>query len=417
MLNLLAYTSDLVIIRYDRRFILLPNGMFVMVLRRIVCFYLLLISSCSAFASEAVLQNGESFQAYRQRLSQYFEQHKAWVNAANKAVEIDAVLPFERMPAETCSAATKKVGVLLFHGLSDSPFSMRDPAQALADRCIYTRVMLLPGHGSRAEDLIDVTRDDWRLAVAQAVASFRQQVDHVYLGGFSTGGALVTEYAWQHPEDIEGLVLFSPLFKINASIDWLSPWLSPFINWLDHYPSDDYAKYASIAVPAIAQAYKIAKEVRQTVLDNQVTMPVFMALSEEDATVDSEVSMAVYQQAMSAAKGSHLVLYSATRVDSKTSAMDVVNTNLPEQRIYGFAHMAVHGAPENTYYGKDGSYRICGWYQGDADKYQECRTKPNNWFGEKSDVLSEKSSVAARLSWNPYFSDLMDQVASFVLKN
>lgn len=385
-----------------------------MILRRIVPFFIALLLPWQVIADAAIQETSESFQDYQQRMNAYFEQNKAWVNEANKATEINAVLPFERWPDASCPQKATNVGVLLFHGLSDSPFSLRDPAKALADRCIYTRVMLLPGHGTKAEDLLEITRDDWRQAVSQAVSSFRKQVDHVYLGGFSTGGALVTEYAWLYPQDVEGVILFSPLFKINSSIDWLSPWLAPFIKWLNHYPSDDYAKYASIPVPAIAQAYELSKEVRQLVLRGGAKVPVFLALSEDDATVDAEVTMDVYDHALGLNKGSHMVLYSTVRETQTSEAMETVNSNLPEQRIYGFAHMAVHGAPENDYYGREGSYRICGWYQSDEDKYRQCRTASDNWFGEESSTLTEKSEVAARLSWNPYFSQLMDKVALFV---
>ncbi len=376
----------------------------------------LLVCSCvalGAWSNEAVQRTNEGFSEYQQRLRAHLEGHKVWVDESNKVVELDAVMPFQRQPSDDCNES-ESIGLLLFHGLSDSPFSLRDPAQALAERCIATRVMLLPGHGTKAEDLLDVSRESWRAAVAQAVQSFSQEVDSLYLGGFSTGGALVTEYAWQHPDDIAGVVLFSPLFKINSSIDWLSPWLAPFVDWLDHYPSDDYGKYASIPVPAIAEAYKLAKEVMHTVTEQQRTIPVFVALSEEDATVDSSVTMQVFDQAMKSTLGSQMVLYSTSRANTQTESMKIVNTDLPEQKIFGLSHMAIHGAPDNPYYGRMGSYRVCGWYQGEPDIYNECRRAENNWYGEQGELLTSKSAYAGRLSWNPYFDDLMDQVSIFM---
>ncbi|MBM6552284.1 alpha/beta hydrolase [Marinomonas ostreistagni] len=368
----------------------------------------------SAQDDVAVQQTGEPFSEYRERLSDYFWTHKAWVDANNKTTEVAAVLPFEYQPdAERC-ATSDSVGLLLFHGLSDSPFTLRDPAKALSEYCVHTRVMLLPGHGSKAEDLIDIERDSWRKAVAQAVKEFAGEVDQVYLGGFSTGGALVTEYAWQHADDIEGVVLFSPLFKINSGIDWLAPWLAPFIDWLDHHPTDDYAKYASIPVPAIAQAYSLAKEVRQTVATSTAPLPVFIALSAEDATVDSEVTLEVYRQSMAVHSGSRLTLYSTQASQADNSEYEVVNSVLPEQRIHGLSHISVHGAPDNPYYGAQGSYRQCGWYLDDKAQYDACRHTPHNWFGERSAALTERSNSAARLTWNPYFAELMQQVATFM---
>lgn len=383
-----------------------------MMIRRIATFLLCCLVPIT-FANEAVQRDGEGFEAYQHRLHDYFEHNKAWVREADKELEIAAVLPFERNVSDSCPEQ-ERIGLLMFHGLSDSPFAMRDPAEALAQRCVWTRVMLLPGHGTKAEALLDVSREDWREAVSHAVAAFSQEVDTLYLGGFSTGGALVTEYAWQHPDQVSGVLLFSPLFKINSSIDWLSPWLAPFIDWLDHLPSDDYAKYASIPVPAIAEAYQLAKEVKQTVLQEQRTIPVFLALSEEDATVDSSVTMAVFDQAMKATLGSQMVLYSTTRADAEDESLKVINTDLPDEKIFGLSHMSIHGSPDNPYYGQQGSYRVCGWYQENQTVYDQCRQSQDNWYGERGDGLSAKSAHAARLSWNPFFDDLMDQAATFM---
>lgn len=370
--------------------------------------------SSSVLANAWVQTSGEPFAAYRERMAMHFMENKLWVSAEAKQQELEAVLPFEYRPNDTCSSHS--VGVLMFHGLSDSPFSLRDPAQALADQCIHVRVMVLPGHGTRAEDLLEVSRQDWRAAVKSAVANFSSEVDMVYLAGFSTGGALVTEYAWQQPEEVQGVVLFSPLFKINSTIDWLSPWLAPMIDWLDHYDSDDYSKYASIPVPAIAEAYSLAKEVKATVLAEPGKVPVFVALSEEDATVDSAVTIDVFEHSFVAHVQSEMILYSASRPTNDAPPVHVVNTDLPEQRIFGLSHMSVHGAPHNPYYGEQGAYRICSWYQSDPDRYQECREAEQNWYGERSKVLQAKSDVAARLSWNPYFQDLMKHINSFIHK-
>ncbi|WP_417553705.1 alpha/beta hydrolase [Marinomonas fungiae] len=382
-------------------------------LPRLLASLLLLSCSLGLHASDLAQGVNESFADYRERLRQHFLEQKAWVNPAAQEVEIEAVLPFEHRPSAEC-VTEQRVGVLMFHGLSDSPFTLRDPAKALAEQCFHTRVMLLPGHGTKAEDLLAVTRDDWRTAVTNAVQQFSDEVDTLYLAGFSTGGALVTEYAWLHPEDVQGVVLFSPLFKINSGIDWLSPILAPFIDWLDHHESDDYAKYASIPVPAIAQAYKLAKEVKQRVLDHPAQAPVFVALSEEDATVDSSVTLEVFKQSFMSQPESEMVLYSVSQGSGSQGSVHIINTDLPEQRIFGLAHMAVHGSPNNPYYGVQGEYRICAWYLGEEERYNECRLAQDNWYGERSDSLSKRSNLAARLSWNPYFDDLMQRVSGFI---
>jgi esterase/lipase len=358
----------------------------------------------------------EPFSHYVTRAEVYLKENKQWVNEQDWQRELKAVMPFELLANEKHCAGQPKIGILLSHGLSDSPFSMRDPAGALQLACYQVRVILLPGHGTKAEDLLTVSRNDWRVTFENAANQFRKELDVLYVGGFSTGGALASEYAWQHSDEVAGAVLFSPVFKVNSSIDWLAPLLKPFIDWLDHYPSDDFAKYASIPVPAIAEVYKLSKEVRKSMLNNPKDLPVFIALSEEDQTVDSSVTEAVFNKATISSK-SQMVLYSMDHRVEKTPRMKLYNTYLPEQKILGLSHMAIHGNPENPYYGAKGEYRICGWHLSESAVYQACRSDPDHWVGEKSDELLEKSPHAARISWNPDFNSLMKEVSFFIREN
>ncbi|MEO9909719.1 MAG: hypothetical protein ABJF16_09145, partial [Lentilitoribacter sp.] len=69
------------------------------------------------------------------------------------------------------------------------------------------------------------------------------------------------------------------------------------------------------------------------------------------------------------------------------------------------------------YYGEQGSYRVCSWHMADEDLYQACRTQEDHWFGERSEALLAKSPHAARVSWNPHFDALMQQISFFVQEN
>ena len=361
-------------------------------------------------------RQGEMFDDYVARSKAHLQQYKVWIDEQQQARELSAVLPFELMPNKEQCAGQPKIGLLLSHGLSDSPFSMRDPALAMQQACYQVRVILLPGHGTQSADLLETPRQAWRDSFRHAADVFEQQVDVMFVGGFSTGGALAIEYAWTHPNKVAGAVLFSPLFKVNSAIDWLSPILATFKDWLDNYPSDDFAKYASIPIPAIAEAYKLAKEVRKKVLKNPRDIPVFIALSEQDKTVDSKVTLEVFNKAMISSK-SQMVMYSLDKLSGTSDRLKIYNSRWPELRILGLSHMAVHGNPQNPYYGATGEYRICGWYLDTPDVYKQCRYDEANWFGEKSDELSAKSPHAARLSWNPDFASLMKEVSYFMQAN
>ena len=383
------------------------------------CLLMLLISVKGSAAEKHaafVFEQGESFAHYLVRAERYITDNKVWVNEEDKPRELNAVMPFELLPDTKACVGRPNIGVLLSHGLSDSPFSMRDSALALQAACFQVRVILLPGHGTKAEDLLHVSRQDWRNTFRHAADQFAKEVDALYVGGFSTGGALATEYAWQNTDSVAGAVLFSPVFKVNSGIDWLAPWLALVKDWLDQDSSDDFAKYASIPLPAIAQVYKLSKEVRHLVLDNPKNVPVFIALSEDDQTVDSSVTEEVFKQGMIGLK-SQMLVYSRDQVSANTDRIKVYNTDWPEFKIFGLSHMAVHGNPNNPYYGESGEYRVCGWHRSDDALYQQWRSDQGNWFGEKSDALLEKSPHAARVSWNPEFDSLMQSLKRFIEEN
>ena len=140
------------------------------------------------------------------------------------AAEVEWNAPGEWTPAEAAEPGQPRKGILLIHGLGDSPWTFVDIAAELSKRGYLVRTVLLPGHGTRPEDVMYVTADDWRQVVRQQADAMRRDVDTLYLGGFSTGANLALEYAYDHA-DVAGLVLFSPGFK-SLSLDWLAPALA-----------------------------------------------------------------------------------------------------------------------------------------------------------------------------------------------
>ncbi|KJZ08484.1 hypothetical protein TW85_23805 [Marinomonas sp. S3726] len=361
-------------------------------------------------ASESVMPlPGQTFADYLVTADTFLSDNKKWLDPNNKTIEKAAVMPFEIKPAESCER--QDVGVLLLHGLSDSPYSLRSMGEALAKQCLWVRAVLLPGHGTKAEDLIDVDRSEWRQTTRVAIENFAAETDSLYLAGFSTGAALALDYVKQNTADVKGLVLFSPLLKINSSIDWLSPYLAPVLTWLEHKESDDYAKYASIPVPAIAQAYELAAEVRDGLEDQNMTLPTFVVMSAEDSTVDSHVTLDFFKRTMVNAH-SKVWLYSNQAVDFDDARVQEFNAYNEDLRITGLSHMSAHMDPNDTYYGKNGQYRVCSWYQ--DEELKSCKQDKMNWLGEKGELLNEKSPYGGRLSWNPDFNRLVDQIAQFI---
>ena len=107
-------------------------------------------------------------------------------------------------------SANGRTGVLLSHGFTGSPVSMRPWADHLAAQGYAVSVPLLPGHGTRWQDLNKTTWADWSGEVERAFTALAARVDTVFVFGLSMGGALALRLAADHPDRVAGLVLVNP---------------------------------------------------------------------------------------------------------------------------------------------------------------------------------------------------------------
>lgn len=115
-------------------------------------------------------------------------------------------LPADLLPgAEPWSHQGGPRGALVLHGFTGNPTSMRGIAEALAEAGFTVELPLLPGHGTKVEDMIPTTFDDW---IAHAEATYQDlaaRCEQVVVIGLSMGGALTAWLGSDHPE-IAGLV-------------------------------------------------------------------------------------------------------------------------------------------------------------------------------------------------------------------
>ena len=85
---------------------------------------------------------------------------------------------------------TTDVGVLVIHGFTGNPISMRGIADTMVAAGHHVEMPLLPGHGTAIEDMLDTTWIDWTAEVTAAHARLVERSDHIVVIGLSMGGAL-----------------------------------------------------------------------------------------------------------------------------------------------------------------------------------------------------------------------------------
>ncbi len=111
--------------------------------------------------------------------------------------------------AEPWSAEGGPVGVLVLHGFTGNPSSVRGLAEAFAGAGYSVEMPRLPGHGTSIEDLMDKTWADWSAEAEAALGRLAQRTQTQFVAGLSMGGSSTCWLGINHPE-LAGLICINP---------------------------------------------------------------------------------------------------------------------------------------------------------------------------------------------------------------
>jgi alpha-beta hydrolase superfamily lysophospholipase len=223
--------------------------------------------------------------------------------------------------------------VVLLHGLTDAPYSMRHVGAHYRQRGWVAVGIRLPAHGTVPAALTRVTWEDWLAATRLAVREARARVGPdrpLHLVGFSNGAALALKYALDAIED-EGLpgpdrlVLISPMIGITAfarfaGLTALPAFLPRFAKaaWLGIVPEFIPFKYNSFPVNGARQSHRLTMtlqgQMRRLAAAGRLAAlpPILSFQSVVDSTVSTRaVITALYDQLP--AQGNELVLFDINR--------------------------------------------------------------------------------------------------------
>jgi len=349
---------------------------------------------------------------------------RAHAGSADLEKIVDGNAPFELKPSAGFPAGQHKPyrrGVLLTHGLTGSPYVMRHLAAFFQQNGFRVMAVLLPGHGTQPGDLLEVTWQEWAKAVAFGADKLAEEVDEVYLAGYSIGGTL-SVYQSLRDNRVRGLFLFSPAIRITPWAAWanlhkLYSWLIPSAKWVDILPDRDIYKYESFTKNAAAQTYALTKALNVQLQLHELEIPVFAVASVDDITVRTSAIIDFMSRARHSS--SQLVLYTTEpeRIlqGILPGRLGLVNSAIPEQKILSSAHTAIVVPLEDKHYGVAGEYSNCvHYFPDDMEKYEACLRHPEqDWQGE----ITEKNLAAGilrRLMYNPHFANLKVSMQQFI---
>lgn len=341
--------------------------------------------------------------------AEYLNETRAWLShnrhfvGKDKQKELDMNMPFERVPEGEANKA-----VLLVHGLGDSPFSFVDISTMLMKQGFYVQVLLLPGHGSKPEDMLLPQYEDWQFIVDHYATLLKAEYQEVWLGGFSTGANLVTIHSIKH-NDINGLLLFSPAFESKVvALEKVTPLVASV--WPQGWQTEEtnLARYSSAPLKGAMAYAKSAEVVREKLKSNKVAIPTFIAISEHDSVVNAEAIKAYFVEQFSHPVNK-MIWYGEQRFKEQNIITQTMS--LPGFKISTGSHMSPLFAPCNRYYGMAAEKRICGNGQG-IRKQKACERGDEVWFSAWGHW--EINKTHARLTWNPHYAKMRRVITNLI---
>jgi carboxylesterase len=199
-----------------------------------------------------------------------------------------------RSPGSGPNAAT---GVLLSHGFTGSPKSMRPFGEYLAAEGYGVAVPRLPGHGTQWQELNKTHWQDWYAVLNNELDRLLKEHDRVVLAGQSMGGCLVLRLAEERGADVSGLILINPSMRTDDKRAVLLPVLQrvvpafPGISNDIKKPGVDEGAYDRLPLKAL---YSLSHLWKLTCADlAKVTQPVLLFRSTVDHVVEPSSSRTV----------------------------------------------------------------------------------------------------------------------------
>ncbi|MCF6264851.1 MAG: alpha/beta hydrolase [Xanthomonadales bacterium] len=221
-----------------------------------------------------------------------------WPNNWNRSFELIAENP--------------TAAVLLLHGMSDSPYSMRHLSENLHQMGMTTLALRLPGHGTVPSALVNVKWEDMAAAVELALQYLHQTNPGVpiHIVGYSNGATLAVNYALGAALDVslpavDKLVLLSPSVEITGMAR-LAIWQSRIahllglkkLQWQNVLLEYDPFKYSSFAINAGDQVYRLSHQLNlqiqklqsKNLLDSLPPMLAFQSVVDHTVTATAVIN-------------------------------------------------------------------------------------------------------------------------------
>ena len=183
-------------------------------------------------------------------------------------------------------------GVLVSHGFTGTPQSVRPLGEALARTGFTVAGPRLAGHGTSVKDMAKSTAEDWISSLEEDFAWLRERTDGIYVTGLSMGGTLALYMAAVHPEFVRGVLPINACVSLDnpdlarLAFDPKAPDTVPGIGSDIKADGVEELAYDEMPVPAIREIMTLMR-VTDDLLPT-ITVPAVIFQSLEDHVVPPE---------------------------------------------------------------------------------------------------------------------------------
>lgn len=180
----------------------------------------------------------------------------------------------------------KKVGVLLLHGYTGSPASMRPWAEYLNGLGFTVALPRLPGHGRTPQELNKVKWNEWVERAETDLEQLFTECSSVFICGLSMGGGLTAHLATKYSDRLKGIILVNPMIHVPGINSKIAAFVSTFVKMRKSVGDDikrpHTVEYGYDALPLVGlkEVLKMHEATRKNL--SAITCPVMLFHSKDD---------------------------------------------------------------------------------------------------------------------------------------
>lgn len=182
----------------------------------------------------------------------------------------------------------KDIGILFVHGFTGTPASMRPFAHYFNERGYRVSVPLLPGHGTKWQDLNEVHWSQWQKKIDDEMIELKKSSDKLFIACLSFGGTTALVAA-DHQDKLVGLILVNPLIHLPGIQKYFASLIAMFQKSRASV-GDDIKKpgvtewgYDALPMKGVAEMLKYLKKARASL--PRIKVPLLIFHSKEDHVV------------------------------------------------------------------------------------------------------------------------------------